>query len=200
MYRNLIKPFFDILTALILMLILSPIILLLIIVLSIEHKGSPFFIQPRPGYKGEVFHLIKFKTMNNKTDGSGNLLDDKYRLTSIGKFVRKYSLDELPQFINVIKGELSLVGPRPLLMKYLSLYNNYQKRRHEVRPGITGWAQVNGRNNVTWSQRFKHDIWYVDHQSFNLDIKIIFKTILWVIKGKDVSKDGYATMEEFKGN
>nr|MUH41052.1 sugar transferase [Zobellia laminariae] len=177
----------------------SPIILLVIIFLGIANRGSVFFIQQRPGKKGEIFKILKFKTMNDKKDASGNLLPDEVRLTPAGKFVRKTSLDELPQLLNVLKGEMSLIGPRPLLVSYLPLYNVNQKRRHEVKPGITGWAQVNGRNAISWDKKFEYDIWYVDHLTFLVDIKILFMTVSKVLKSDGISSDTSATMELFTG-
>src|SRR5690554_8229415 len=168
--------------------------------LSIANRGRPFFFQKRPGKNEKMFKIIKFKTMNDKKDLEGNLLSDAERLTAVGKFVRKTSLDEIPQLLNVIKGDMSLIGPRPLLVDYLPLYNSIQKRRHEVRPGITGWAQVNGRNAISWEQKFNYDVWYVNNISLALDIKILFMTILKVFKSEGISQDGQATMTKFKGN
>lgn len=164
------------------------------------NNGKPFFIQPRPGKNEKIFKLIKFKTMNDKRDKLGYLLPDEKRLTVVGKFVRKTSLDEIPQLINVIKGDMSLVGPRPLLVEYLPLYNEEQKRRHEVKPGITGWAQVNGRNAISWEEKFKYDVWYVDHLSFILDLKILLLTIKKVFKREGISSTNAATMERFTGS
>jgi len=177
----------------------SPIIVLVILFLGIANRGSIFFIQKRPGQKGKIFKILKFKTMNDKKDAEGNLLPDEIRLTSAGKFVRKTSLDELPQLLNVLKGEMSLIGPRPLLVSYLPLYNETQKRRHEVRPGITGWAQVNGRNAISWDKKFEYDVWYVDHLSFFIDLKILAMTVSKVIKSDGISSDTSATMELFTG-
>jgi len=170
------------------------------VLLFITNNGKPFFFQDRPGKNEKIFKVIKFKTMTDERGRDGELLPDKKRLTTIGSFVRKTSLDEIPQLLNVIKGDMSLVGPRPLLVQYLPLYNKKQKRRHEVKPGITGWAQVNGRNTVGWQKKFEYDVWYVDHLTFLLDIKIIFMTIFKVFKSEGISADGQATMEEFKGN
>lgn len=200
MYKAVFKRFIDFAAALIGLLVLSPILLLVIIFLSIANKGKPFFFQLRPGRNGKVFKIVKFKTMTDERDAAGELLPDEKRMTSIGSFVRKTSLDEIPQLINVLKGEMSLIGPRPLLVQYLPLYNKEQARRHEVRPGITGWAQVNGRNAISWKQKFEYDVWYVDHLSFMLDIKIIIKTIKKVFISEGISADGEATMEPFKGN
>jgi lipopolysaccharide/colanic/teichoic acid biosynthesis glycosyltransferase len=170
------------------------------IVLAIDYRDSALFIQSRPGKNGRIFKIIKFKTMNDKKDEKGDLLPDEKRLTKIGRLIRKTSLDEIPQLINVLKGDMSLVGPRPLLMDYLPLYNDFQKRRHEVKPGITGWAQVNGRNAISWVEKFKCDIWYVDNVTFMLDLKIILLTILKVFKREGISQYGEATAEPFKGN
>lgn len=200
MYKAVFKRFIDFAAALIGLLVLSPILLLVIIFLSIANKGKPFFFQLRPGRNGKVFKIVKFKTMTDERDAAGELLPDEKRMTSIGSFVRKTSLDEIPQLINVLKGEMSLIGPRPLLVQYLPLYNKEQARRHEARPGITGWAQVNGRNAISWKQKFEYDVWYVDHLSFMLDIKIIIKTIKKVFISEGISADGEATMEPFKGN
>lgn len=200
MYKNLIKRAGDFIIALIGILILSPIFIIVVVGLYFANNGKPFFFQSRPGKDGRVFKIIKFKTMNDKKDAEGNLLSDAERLTPIGAFVRKTSLDEIPQLINVLKGDMSLIGPRPLLVQYLPLYNEFQKRRHEVRPGITGWAQVNGRNAISWDQKFKYDVWYVEHVSFLLDMKIFFLTIKKVFVREGISAEGQATMEAFKGN
>lgn len=200
MYQNFIKPFFDFFCALIGFLLLSPLFLLVFIFLSIAHHGNPFFIQERPGKKEKIFKIIKFKTMNDKKDKEGNLLPDADRLTSIGKIVRKTSLDEIPQLLNVLKGEMSLIGPRPLHVYYLPLYNEEQKRRHDVRPGITGWAQVNGRNAISWKKKFEYDVWYVDNISFKTDFKIFFLTLQKVLKREGVSKEGEATTVAFNGD
>ena len=168
--------------------------------LAIANKGKVWFTQSRPGRNEKIFNVIKFKTMTDECDHHGNLLPDEQRLTRVGKFIRATSLDELPQLINVLKGEMSIVGPRPLLIEYLLLYNDKQRRRHEVVPGITGWAQVNGRNAISWKQKFEYDVWYIDHQSFLLDLKILFLTVLKVIKAEGISSDTSATMEKFRGN
>ncbi len=183
-----------------LLFLLSPIILLLIILLFIANKGNVFFIQERPGKNEKIFSLMKFKTMNDKKDINGNLLPDIERLTKIGAFVRKTSLDELPQLINVLKGDMSLIGPRPLLVEYLPLYNAEQKKRHNVKPGITGWAQVNGRNSLSWENKFNFDIWYINNVSFQLDIKIFLITILKIFKRDGITSETHATMEKFKGS
>lgn len=199
-YRFFFKKLFDFLAAFIGLLVLSPIFILTTIALAIANNGKPFFFQKRPGRKSRVFSIIKFKTMNDKKDAAGNLLSDAVRLTIVGKFLRKTSLDEIPQLINVLKGDMSLIGPRPLLPEYLPLYNETQKRRHEVKPGITGWAQVNGRNAISWDQKFEYDVWYVDNVNFALDLKIMYMTFLKVLGQRDISQDGHATIEAFKGN
>lgn len=181
-------------------LVISPLFLIVTVSLFITNKGEVFFVQQRPGKNTRIFKVIKFKTMTNERDANGNLLPDAQRLTRIGKFVRSASLDEIPQLLNVLKGDMSLVGPRPLLVEYLPLYSPEQARRHEVKPGITGWAQVNGRNAISWQQKFEYDVWYVDHISLTLDAKILLLTIINVIKKEGISKDGYATTERFEGN
>lgn len=186
--------------ALFLLLIAGPLIFLVAIILFFSNGGSPFFLQKRPGKNEKIFTIIKFKTMNDKKDSGGKLLPDSERLTSVGKFVRSSSLDELPQLLNVLLGDMSFVGPRPLLPEYLPLYNEDQKKRHNVKPGITGWAQVNGRNAISWQQKFEYDVWYVNNQSFYLDLKILYKTVLKVIKKEDINRVGEATMTRFKGN
>jgi lipopolysaccharide/colanic/teichoic acid biosynthesis glycosyltransferase len=200
MYKNHFKRLFDLTLAMIGIIIVSPIFLIVTIGLYIANQGKPFFFQIRPGKNDRLFKIIKFKTMNDKKDAEGNLLPDAERLTKIGAFVRKTSLDELPQLINVIKGDMSLIGPRPLLPEYLPLYNATQKRRHDVRPGITGWAQVNGRNAISWSQKFEYDVWYVKNLNVFLDLKILFLTIKKVIIPQGISAEGQATMDVFKGN
>ncbi len=199
-YRKYFKRPLDFIFALVGILVATPILLVTTILLTIAYKGNPFFFQKRPGKNEKIFTIVKFKTMNNKRDKQGHLLSDKQRLTKIGKLVRKTSIDEIPQLWNVLKGDMSLIGPRPLLPEYLSLYNDFQKRRHEVRPGITGWAQVNGRNTVSWEQKFKYDIWYIDHISFWLDMKIIFMTVNKVFKSDGVIVEGASTVGRFKGN
>lgn len=197
MYKNYFKRIIDFTAALIGFIALFPILFIVSLLLYIANDGKPFFKQLRPG-KGEViFKIIKFKTMNDKKDKFGNLLPDAERLTNIGRFVRKTSLDEIPQLLNVIKGEMSLIGPRPLLPSYLEYYTPFQNRRHEVKPGITGWAQVNGRNTISWEQKFEYDVWYVDHISFIVDVKIIIKTIQKIIKTNEISAEGHATMPRF---
>lgn len=192
MYQSFTKRVLDFLVAIIGFLILAPIFIIVLIILLIVNNGKPFFLQERPGYKERIFKIIKFKTMNDKKDANGELLTPDKRLTKFGLFIRKRSLDEIPQLINVIKGDMSIVGPRPLLIRYLPRYNNTQKQRHNVRPGITGWAQVNGRNAISWEQKFKLDVYYVNNISCILDLKILFKTVYKVIK-----KDGiYSTDNE----
>lgn len=200
MYRNLIKPFIDFTAALAGVIILSPILVLVTAALFSANNGKPFFFQTRPGKHGRLFRIVKFKTMTDAKDAEGQLLPDAERLTAIGSFVRKTSLDEIPQLINVLKGDMSLIGPRPLLPEYLTLYSPEQARRHEVRPGITGWAQVNGRNAVSWEDKFKMDVWYADHLSFMLDIKILMMTVQKVLKSEGINTAGQATTERFKGN
>lgn len=193
------KRLFDFWISLILLICLSPIILIVALLVRIK-LGTPFlFIQKRPGLFGKPFKLYKFRTMTDEKDQSGNLLPDHIRLTSFGKVLRKWSLDELPQLINGLKGDISLVGPRPLLIEYLPLYTEEQFRRHDVRPGITGWAQVNGRNAISWEEKFTLDVWYVDHHSFFLDIKILFLTVKKVIRSEGINQPGNATIEMFRG-
>ena len=199
MYRLIIKSIIDFCVSLVILIVLFPILIGASVLLFIANDGKPFFFQLRPGKNGQLFKIIKFKTMNDKRDSDGNLLPDAYRLTKIGKFVRKTSLDELPQLLNVIKGDMSLIGPRPLLPEYLPLYNETQKRRHIVKPGITGWAQVNGRNAISWEQKFEYDVWYVDHLSFMLDVNIFLLTIKKVFISEGISQQGQATMIYFKG-
>ena len=199
MYKNIIKPLADFIAALFLLVLLSPIILLTALLLLITNKGKAFFFQKRPGLNNKPFKIVKFKTMRDAFDKNGVPLQDEFRLTRIGGFIRSTSLDELLQLVNVLKGDMSLVGPRPLLMQYLSRYSPEQAKRHLVKPGITGWAQVNGRNAISWEQKFKLDIEYVEKQSFSLDIKILWMTFLNVIQRKGISADGHVTMEEFNG-
>lgn len=199
MYKNFFKRFFDFFIALIGLIVLSPIFIGVTIGLYFATQGKPFFFQARPGLNEKIFKIIKFKTMNDKKDSNGNLLPDAVRLTPIGAFVRKTSLDEIPQLINVLKGDMSLIGPRPLLPQYLPLYNAHQKRRHEVRPGITGWAQVNGRNAISWTKKFELDVWYVDHVSFATDVKVFLMTFKKVFKSEGISADGHVTIEPFNG-
>lgn len=201
MYKSFLKRLFDFTIVFIVLLIIWPVLLLITLWLHFANKGAgAFFTQERPGKNGEIFKVIKFKTMTDERDVNGNLLPDADRLTTVGKFVRSTSIDELPQLINVLKGDMALIGPRPLLPQYLPLYNKEQARRHEVRPGITGWAQVNGRNAISWSKKFELDVWYVDHCSFWLDLKIIFLTIKKVFIREGISQKGQATIEPFNGN
>jgi lipopolysaccharide/colanic/teichoic acid biosynthesis glycosyltransferase len=200
LYASFFKRVVDVIISLILILILSPIILGVFLVLLIIYKANPFFVQARPGKDERVIRIMKFKSMNDERDASGHLLPDHQRLTAAGRFCRKYSLDELPQLFNVLKGDMSLVGPRPLLVSYLPLYNEDQKRRHLVRPGITGWAQVNGRNSISWTEKFNFDIYYVDNLSFLLDIKILLLTIQKVFKSEGVNQSVERPMNPFKGN
>lgn len=198
-YPLLIKPLFDRLIALLVLLISSPILLIIGIFLLITNKGRVWFTQPRPGLNEEIFSVIKFRTMTDERDESGKLLPDGKRLTRIGKFIRRTSIDELPQLINVLKGDMSLVGPRPLLIEYLSLYNEQQHLRHQVKPGITGWAQVNGRNAISWEERFEFDRWYVNNISCGLDLKILFLTLFKVLKSEGINSAKSSTMEKFNG-
>lgn len=200
MYKHVIKRLLDFVIVFCALLILWPILLLITIWLHFANKGAgAFFFQERPGKDERIFKVIKFKTMTDERDENGKLLPDAVRLTKVGRFVRSTSIDELPQLINVLKGDMALIGPRPLMPKYLPLYSPEQRRRHEVRPGITGWAQVNGRNNISWTKKFELDVWYVDHCSFALDVKIIFMTIKKVLFREDISKEGEATTVPFDG-
>src|SRR5690606_38265062 len=200
MYKNYFKRLLDFLAAFFGLVLLSPIFIIVMVGLYLANQGKPFFFQARPGKQERIFKIIKFKTMNDKKDAQGNLLSDAERFTPIGAFVRKTSLDEIPQLINVLKGDMSLIGPRPLLPQYLPLYSEEQKKRHKVRPGITGWAQVNGRNAISWKRKFEYDVWYVDHLSFLLDMKILLLTIKKVFVRDGISAEGQATIEVFKGN
>ena len=201
MYKHFFKRVTDFTIVFMALLIIWPILLLVAIWLHFANKGAgAFFTQERPGKNGKIFKVIKFKTMTDERDENGNLLPDAQRLTKVGKFVRSTSIDELPQLINVLKGDMSLIGPRPLLVKYLPLYSKEQARRHEVRPGMTGWAQCNGRNAISWTKKFELDVWYVDHCTLWTDIKIIWITIMKVLKRADISQEGQATMEAFNGN
>jgi len=200
MYKIFIKPLFDFVFAFLLVLMLSPVFVIIIILLYFFNQKNVFFLQDRPGKNEKVFKIIKFKTMTDQKDEFGNLLSDELRLTKLGKFVRKTSLDELPQLINVLKGDMSFIGPRPLLVHYLPLYNDEQKKRHHIKPGITGWAQVNGRNAITWQQKFIFDVYYVNNLSLLLDLKIFLLTIKKVIKSEGINTAGVATTENFKGN
>lgn len=201
MYKHFFKRFFDFFIVLIALLIIFPFFLIITIWLHFANKGAgAFFFQERPGKNGRIFKVIKFKTMTDERDANGILLPDAERLTKVGRFVRSTSIDELPQLINVLKGDMALIGPRPLLPQYLPLYNKEQARRHEVRPGITGWAQVHGRNAISWTRKFELDVWYVDHCSFGLDMKIIFLTVKKVFIREGISQEGQATMEMFNGH
>jgi lipopolysaccharide/colanic/teichoic acid biosynthesis glycosyltransferase len=200
MYERFFKRIIDFLAALIGLVVISPVFLLVTLLMLFANQGKAFFTQPRPGRKSEIFKVIKFKTMNDRKDAQGNLLPDVERLTKIGRLIRKTSLDEIPQLFNVLKGDMSLVGPRPLLVEYLPLYNATQRRRHDVRPGITGWAQVNGRNAISWQEKFQLDVWYVDHLSFALDIRILGQTLLKVFRSEGINSAPTVTMEPFTGN
>lgn len=200
MYRHFFKPVFDFSCSLIGIIVISPVIIFFSIVLFFTNRGNPFFFQSRPGRNGRIISVIKFRTMSEKRDTGGALLPDDQRLTPVGRFIRRTSIDELPQLLSVLKGDMSLVGPRPLLLEYLTLYNKEQARRHEVKPGITGWAQVNGRNSLTWEEKFNLDIWYVDNMSFFLDIKILWMTLLKVLKAENIYSMQGNIMEPFKGS
>jgi len=199
MYNSFFKPIFDFLASLLALLVFLPLFIVLTIALYFANNGKPFFFQNRPGKNGKIFKIIKFKTMTDAKDVNGNLLPDRERLTKTGNFVRKTSLDEVPQLINVLKGDMSLIGPRPLLTQYLHLYNDFQNRRHEVKPGITGWAQVNGRNAISWDKKFELDVYYVKHLSFLLDLKILFLTLKKVIIREGINAENSATIEPFQG-
>ncbi|MBD0258870.1 MAG: sugar transferase [Cytophagales bacterium] len=200
MYKAFFKRPIDLVLSLLLLVLTLPFTLTAAVLLAFANGGKVFFVQRRPGLRGKPFHIIKFKTMNDRRDRHGELLPDAVRLTRVGRLVRKTSVDELPQLLNVLRGDISLIGPRPLLMEYLPLYSPEQARRHDVKPGITGWAQVNGRNMQTWEKRFRYDVYYVDHLSFALDVKIFFLTILKILQGEGISGENSATMEKFRGN
>ena len=200
MYKFFFKRFFDVVIALIALVIFSPVFFLVFLLLLISNQGNPLFFQKRPGLKGTIFKVIKFKTMNEKRGAYGNLLPDDKRLTKLGIFLRKTSFDEGPQVLNILKGDMSIIGPRPLLPEYLPLYNKTQKKRHDVKPGITGWAQINGRNAISWKKKFEYDVWYVENRSFLLDVKIFFKTFLKVVKSEGVNTEGEVTTTKFKGS
>lgn len=199
MYGKFFKRFFDFLLSLIALAVLFPFLLVFALIGAIAMKGNPFFTQQRPGKNGKIFKLIKFRTMSMAKDKEGNLLPDEKRLNGYGKFLRKLSIDELPELINILKGDMAIVGPRPLLVKYLPLYNDEQKRRHDVRPGLTGYAQAYGRNSLTWEEKFEKDVYYVDNVTLWLDIKILFKTVAVVLKRDGISSETSVTMEEFRG-
>lgn len=199
MYRNFVKRGIDFIGALLGLIVLSPLLVIIALLLTIQNKGTPFFFQERPGLKQKPFRIIKFKSMTDARDDNGRLLPDNLRLTKFGSIVRKLSIDELPQLINVLKGDMSLIGPRPLLFKYIPLYNQTQLRRHEVRPGITGWAQVNGRNSISWTEKFNYDVEYVDQLSLSLDFKIFVMTILKVFKREGINQSIERPMEPFNG-
>ncbi len=199
-YSKILKPLIDFLISLIALLIFLPFGILIVLFLAIANRGEVFFTQDRPGKHGKIFKVIKFKTMNNLKDSDGKLLPDSDRITSVGKFVRSTSLDEIPQLINVLKGDMSLIGPRPLLVKYLPLYSEHQAKRHNVKPGITGWAQVNGRNAISWEQKFDYDVWYIENLSFKLDLKIFILTLKKVVVREGISSGTSVTTESFKGN
>lgn len=199
LYRQFFKRFYDIVLSGLAIIVLSPLLLVLTIVGAIKMKGNPFFVQPRPGKNERIFNLIKFRSMTCEKDKDGNDLPDDVRLTSYGKKLRSTSLDELPELFNILKGDMSIVGPRPLLVKYLSLYNEEQKHRHDVRPGFTGWAQVNGRNSISWEEKFRDDVWYVNNYRMSLDLRIILMTIKVVFSHSGISSDTSSTMEEFVG-
>ena len=200
MYRRFFKPLLDKLLAITLLLLLWPVMLATAIAIYLWDGSPILFRQERPGYKGKIFTIYKFRTMTNERDANGELLPDEQRLTGVGKIIRSLSLDELPQLFNILKGDMSFIGPRPLLKEYLPLYNERQRKRHDVKPGITGWAQVNGRNLLDWPMRFEYDVWYVEHLSFWLDLKILWLTLIKVLRREGISGEGIVTMEKFKGN
>lgn len=201
MYRHGLKRFLDVWIALIALVAVSPLLVVVTVWLSVANKGAgAFFFQERPGKDGRVFKIIKYKTMTDERDADGRLLPDEQRLTKVGRFVRSTSIDELPQLLNVLKGDMALIGPRPLLVEYLPLYSKEQARRHEVRPGITGWAQCHGRNAISWTEKFKLDVWYVDHVSLKTDLTVAWLTIQKVLQRADISEQGHATMEVFNGH
>lgn len=200
LYRNYLKRAIDFVLSLLILICISPILIVVTVWLHFANQGAgAFFFQERPGKNGKIFKVIKFKTMTDERDENGELLPDEKRLTKVGKFVRSTSIDELPQLINVLKGDMALIGPRPLLVQYLPLYSKEQARRHEVRPGISGWAQCHGRNAISWTEKFKLDVWYVDHISLITDIKVVWITIMKVVKRADINEAGQATMEAFDG-
>lgn len=201
MYKNVLKRFLDFWIALVVLICISPLLVVVTLWLHVANKGAgAFFIQERPGKDGRIFKIIKYKTMTDERDAEGYLLPDEQRLTKVGRFVRSTSIDELPQLLNVLKGDMALIGPRPLLVQYLSLYSKEQARRHEVRPGISGWAQCHGRNAISWTEKFKLDVWYVDHVSLKTDLTVVWMTIQKVLRRADISEQGHATMEVFNGH
>lgn len=200
MYKKILKPLLDFLSAAIILLATSPILIISMLVLAVVNNGKIWFVQKRPGLHGKIFKIIKFRTMTDRVDSAGQPLPDDDRLTFIGMIIRRTSIDELPQLINVIRGDMSIVGPRPLLVEYLGLYNESQRKRHNAKPGITGWAQVNGRNAISWDQKFALDVWYVNHMSFWLDLRILFMTIVKVLRVEGISSTSSRTMEKFTGN
>jgi len=200
MYKDYFKRVIDIIISVAVLICLIPFFIAIAVILTCANQGNPFFLQPRLGKNHKPFTIIKFKTMNDRKDGQGNFLPDAQRVTRVGAFIRKTSLDELPQLINVIKGEMSLIGPRPLLVDYLSFYNDRQRKRHDLKPGITGWTQVNGRNSIDWNKKFEFDVWYVENISFVLDVKIFCLTLIKVFTREGINHQGHYTMEPFKGN
>ena len=199
MYKHFLKKILDFFIAFTALLVLSPLLIPITVLLALANNGKPFFFQKRPGKNGHIFNIIKFKTMTDEKDENEDLLPDEKRLTAVGKFVRKTSIDEIPQLINVLKGNMSLIGPRPLLPQYLPLYSERQRKRHNVKPGITGWAQVNGRNAISWTKKFEYDVWYVENLSFELDMKIIIRTIKKVVISEGINTANMATTEAFNG-
>lgn len=201
MYKNVLKRFLDFWIALVVLICISPLLVVVTLWLHVANKGAGvFFLQERPGKDGRIFKIIKYKTMTDERDAEGHLLPDEQRLTKVGRFVRSTSIDELPQLLNVLKGDMALIGPRPLLVQYLPLYSKEQARRHEVRPGISGWAQCHGRNAISWTEKFKLDVWYVDHVSLKTDLTVVWMTIQKVLRRADISEQGHATMEVFNGH
>ena len=201
MYKHFLKRFLDFWIAFIALVCISPLLIVVTLWLHVANKGAgAFFLQERPGKDGRIFRIIKYKTMTDERDADGRLLPDEQRLTKVGRFVRSTSIDELPQLLNVLKGDMALIGPRPLLVQYLPLYSKEQARRHEVRPGISGWAQCHGRNAISWTEKFKLDVWYVDHVSLKTDLTVVWLTIQKVLKRADISEEGHATMEAFNGH
>lgn len=201
MYKNVLKRFLDFWIALVVLICISPLLVVVTLWLHVANKGAgAFFLQERPGKDGRIFKIIKYKTMTDERDAEGHLLPDEQRMTKVGRFVRSTSIDELPQLLNVLKGDMALIGPRPLLVQYLPLYSKEQARRHEVRPGISGWAQCHGRNAISWTEKFKLDVWYVDHVSLKTDLTVVWMTIQKVLRRADISEQGHATMEVFNGH